>query len=68
MLDLHRIPAEAAWMVGDSPVDWEAGLAAGVRAVAIVTDPLSAKAPERRAELGIQAYSSIRSWTEVALA
>jgi D-glycero-D-manno-heptose 1,7-bisphosphate phosphatase len=68
MLARHDIPVEAAWMVGDSPVDWEAGLAAGVQNIVIVADPSSANVPERRVQLGIKAYSSIRAWTEVALA
>ena len=62
MLDLHGIAAAAAWMVGDSPVDWEAALNAGIHAAAIVPDPLAPKDPERRAELGVPAYPSVRDW------
>lgn len=68
MLDLHRIPAAAAWMVGDSPVDWEAGLAAGVRTAAIVAQDAAAKAPERCEELGIPKFSDVGTWLEAALA
>jgi D-glycero-D-manno-heptose 1,7-bisphosphate phosphatase len=64
MLDLHRIAPDAAWMLGDSPVDWEAGLNAGIRTAAIVPDPLAPKEPERRAELGIAAYASVLAWLE----
>lgn len=64
MLARHRIDAEAAWMLGDSPVDWEAGLAAGIRTAAIVPDPGAAKATERREELGVVAYTTILDWLE----
>ena len=36
MLLEHGIAADRAWMLGDSPSDWEAGLSAGIRAAAIV--------------------------------
>jgi len=66
-LERHGIHARAAWMLGDSPVDWEAGIAAGVQTAAIVADDASAKAPERREELGIPAFSDILAWLRVAL-
>lgn len=34
-LHAQAIPAATCWMVGDSPSDWEAGLNAGVHAVAV---------------------------------
>lgn len=68
MLALHDIPVTAAWMVGDSPVDWEAGLAAGVRTAAIVVDEASAREPERRLELGVPAFSTMGEWLHTALA
>lgn len=64
MLDLHRIAPDAAWMIGDSPVDWEAGLNAGIRTAAIVPDPLAPKEPARRAELGVAAYASVLEWLD----
>jgi D-glycero-D-manno-heptose 1,7-bisphosphate phosphatase len=65
MLDLHRIPAEAAWMVGDSPVDWEAGLAAGIRAVAIVSSGRSSFELSERCKFdGIGVYQGILRWVE----
>lgn len=67
MLDLHRIPAKAAWMIGDSPVDWEAGIAAGIRTAAIVVDPSAPKALERRLELDVPAYPSILAWADATL-
>lgn len=62
MLVRHRIDAASAWMVGDSPVDWEAGLAAGINVAAIVADPAAPKAPERRANLGVTAYATLLDW------
>ena len=64
MLDQHGIDPAAAWMLGDSPVDWEAGLNAGIRTAAIVPDPLAAKEPQRREQLGIAAYRSVLHWLE----
>jgi|LakMenE01Jun11ns_1017448.scaffolds.fasta_scaffold9830978_2 D-glycero-D-manno-heptose 1,7-bisphosphate phosphatase len=68
MLAAHGIPREQAWMVGDSPVDWEAGINAGIRVAAIVPDPLAAKAPERRAELGIQPFPTLLDWLDAVWA
>ena len=62
MLALHGIAPEAAWMLGDSPADWEAGLNAGIRSAAIVPDPLAAKEPARREQLGIDAFASVLDW------
>jgi D-glycero-D-manno-heptose 1,7-bisphosphate phosphatase len=62
MLDLHGIDPATAWMLGDSPVDWEAGLHAGIHTAAIVPDPLAAKEATKREKLGIQAYESILDW------
>ena len=39
MLLIHSIATSTAWMVGDSPVDWEAGRNAGIQTAAIVPDP-----------------------------
>ena len=54
ILAAHHIPAEAAWMVGDSPSDWQAGLNAGVRVAAIV----GAGPPEPAAE-GLLAHPDV---------
>jgi D-glycero-D-manno-heptose 1,7-bisphosphate phosphatase len=66
MLAEHGIAAAAAWMVGDSPADWEAGLAAGVRVAAIVRDPAAEAEPARRLELGVAAYAGVREWWGIA--
>lgn len=67
MLERHAVPAAEAWMVGDSPVDWEAGVAAGVRTAAIVAAPPRPEAEARRTALGVRAYSSVLAWIEVTL-
>ena len=64
MLALHGIAAPAAWMVGDSPVDWEAGLAAGVQVAGIVRDPAAEVAREQRLRLGVATYGSVLDWAE----
>jgi hypothetical protein len=51
-------------MIGDSPVDWEAGINAGVNVAAIVPDPRAPKAPERRAELNVAAYPTLVDWLD----
>ena len=66
MLAAHSLPPGAAWMVGDSPADWEAGLAAGIGAAAIVADPATDPHRERRGELGVAAYASLLDWVEAA--
>lgn len=67
MLDEYGIPAEAAWMVGDSPVDWEAGLAAGVRTAAIVVGYEAPEVAIHRAGLRIPQYPSVQAWMKVVL-
>jgi D-glycero-D-manno-heptose 1,7-bisphosphate phosphatase len=62
MLAEHALAAEAAWMVGDSPADWEAGLNAGIRAAAIVADSAAEPEQERRLALGIEAYTTLHEW------
>jgi D-glycero-D-manno-heptose 1,7-bisphosphate phosphatase len=66
-LAMYRIGEGAAWMIGDSPVDWEAGINAGVSVAAIVTDPFVAKSPGRREELGVPAYPSLLAWVDAVL-
>jgi len=62
MLAAHAVAAEQAWMVGDSPVDWEAGLAAGVRVAAVVSGPEAGEVRQRRLALGVEAYPGLRDW------
>jgi D-glycero-D-manno-heptose 1,7-bisphosphate phosphatase len=67
MLAMHAVPKARAWMVGDSPVDWEAGINAGVQVAAVVPDALSPKAFEQRVALGVTAYSTLLEWVESIL-
>jgi len=62
MLAEHGFAAEAAWMVGDAPSDWEAGLNAGIHSAAIVRDPDAEAERKRRLELGVVAYGSLHEW------
>jgi D-glycero-D-manno-heptose 1,7-bisphosphate phosphatase len=66
MLATHAVAAEAAWMVGDSPADWEAGLKAGIRTAAIVADPATEQEQERRLALGVEGYATLLDWAAAA--
>jgi D-glycero-D-manno-heptose 1,7-bisphosphate phosphatase len=65
MLERHGIPAAAAWMVGDSPVDWEAGLAAGVRTAAIVAAQEPFGGADGRPP-GVLTYPGMLAWLEAS--
>jgi D-glycero-D-manno-heptose 1,7-bisphosphate phosphatase len=67
MLLEHGIAADRAWMLGDSPSDWEAGLNAGIRAAAIVPGAESDEAERKRLALGVAAYGSVLDWIESVL-
>lgn len=67
MLDRYRLDARAAWMVGDSPVDWEAGINAGISVAAVVSNPAVAHANARREALGVPAYPSLLAWSDDVL-
>jgi D-glycero-D-manno-heptose 1,7-bisphosphate phosphatase len=62
MLAEHGFAAEAAWMVGDAPSDWEAGLNAGIRSAAIVANAAAEAARDQRLALGIEAYATLHEW------
>lgn len=64
MITAHAIPRHAAWMLGDSPVDWQAGINAGIRTAAIVSDPATETTRERRLALGIEGYVSPLAWAD----
>ena len=66
MLAAHAITAEAAWMVGDSPSDWEAGINAGIRSAAIVADLAAEAHRERRIQLGVEPHPSLLDWVRAA--
>lgn len=63
-LALSEIDRDAAWMLGDSAVDWEAGLKAGIQVAAVVPDARFAKDVETRIRLGIPAYAGVLNWLE----
>jgi D-glycero-D-manno-heptose 1,7-bisphosphate phosphatase len=51
---------QRCWMMGDSPADWEAGVAAGVRSAAVGVGP--DEPPDwtaRRASLGVQGFADL---------
>lgn len=58
----YALDATRAWMVGDTPSDWEAGVDAGVRVAAIVSDFTAEAGRERRLELGVPAYPTLLDW------
>lgn len=62
----HDIAAEAAWMIGDSPADWQAGFAAGVNAAVIVPDAAEEVDREPRMARGVEAYPSLLDWVRHA--
>jgi len=64
MLAEFSLPRESAWMIGDRPSDWEAGLAAGVRVAAITAAAPQAEWESRRLALGIRSYPSLLEWAD----
>lgn len=63
MLAAHEIAADAAWMVGDSPSDWQAGLNAGVRVAAIVgAAPAGPEAEGLLAHAEVTPFASLIEW------
>lgn len=66
-LALHGIDRDAAWMLGDSAVDWEAGVNARIHVAAIVPDPSAAKDLAVRTSLGVPAYCGVREALGVML-
>jgi D-glycero-D-manno-heptose 1,7-bisphosphate phosphatase len=66
MLEQHSLTADAAWMVGDSPSDWEAGINAGIRSAAIVADLAAEADKERRLALGVEPHPSLLDWVRAA--
>jgi D-glycero-D-manno-heptose 1,7-bisphosphate phosphatase len=60
----HGLSRDAAWMIGDRPSDWEAGLAAGVRVAAVMAATPREEWEERRLALGIRSYASLLAWAD----
>ena len=64
MLLEHGLTREAAWMIGDRPSDWEAGLAAGVKVAAVMPAVPRDEWEERRIALGVRGYESLLAWAD----
>ncbi len=63
MLAAYDIPAQAAWMVGDSPADWQAGLNAGVRVAALVgAGAKDSVAENLLQDPGVTPFASLLDW------
>lgn len=67
MLGRHQIDRSRAWMVGDSPADWQAGINAGV-AVAAIAPPSGAvdRAPVA-GYANVATYESLLAWANDVL-
>lgn len=50
----HQLAAADCAMIGDSASDWEAGLAAGITAIAVESDLTTEKSEARRIALGVR--------------
>jgi len=68
MLSRYGIPAEAAWMIGDSPCDWHAGRNAGVRTAAIVSAGEDRKTRDDRTKHSVPSYPALLDWARETLA
>jgi len=64
----HGFDAARAWMVGDAPSDWEAGIAAGVSVAAIKDGAADAAAHELRLQLGVPTYATLLDWATAVFA
>ncbi len=67
MLAAHGLAAQACWMVGDGPADWEAAINAGIHAAAIVPDPAAEADRERWRALGVEPHASVLDWLSSVL-
>jgi D-glycero-D-manno-heptose 1,7-bisphosphate phosphatase len=60
----HALVPSSSWMIGDSPSDWEAGINAGINAVAIVGTATTEEISNHRIALGIPCYGSLLEWVD----
>lgn len=67
MLDRHDIEPSRAWMVGDSPSDWQAGLNAGISTAAIVPRSEAISSAATRPHSQVRVYDSLLAWAEDVL-
>ncbi len=61
----HGISPHTAVMVGDNPSDWQAGINAGIRSVAVRSHLLDAAAEQFRRDAGIALYDSVAHWISI---
>jgi D-glycero-D-manno-heptose 1,7-bisphosphate phosphatase len=59
----HYQPA-ACWMIGDNPSDWKAGLAAGIKAVAVRSDLTTTESEAERITLRVPLFSGLADASE----
>jgi len=67
MLDRYGIEPSRAWMVGDSPSDWQAGLNAGISTAAIVPTSQASGSTPTPTHPQVRVYGSLREWAEDVL-
>lgn len=62
-LQRHRVEPNAAVMVGDNPSDWQAGINAGIRSIAVSEKQLDDHAETLRRQAGIPLFQSLAAWS-----
>lgn len=55
------------WMIGDTPSDWHAGLAAKINAAAVVSDLTTAATEQERQSLGVPLYENLSAAIRVII-
>ena len=58
-LQSHRLSAENCWIIGDTPTDWGAGMAAGIRACAVRSDLTTLETERVRHSLGVPLFANL---------
>lgn len=64
VLAKYRIAKESAVMIGDNPSDWEAGINAGIQAVAVRSPIQTEHSEEIRAKLNVPIYDGLLDWVK----
>ncbi|RME68465.1 MAG: HAD-IIIA family hydrolase [Verrucomicrobia bacterium] len=58
-LERWSLDPSACWMIGDAPSDWLAGLTAGIRAAAVVSDLTTEKTEAIRRKQGVPRFENL---------
>lgn len=58
-LGTHQLSADNCWMIGDTPSDWRAGLAAGIHACAVRSDLTSPESERTRHDLKVPLFDNL---------